>query len=43
MTVPADLSKLYNVVDNDAKKKKTVYNTLVIAMLLILRYEVLIN
>lgn len=42
MTVPADLSKLYNVVDNDAKKK-TVYNTLVIAMLLILRYEVLIN
>ena len=22
MTFPADLSKLYNVVDNDAKKKK---------------------
>ena len=37
-TVPADLSKVSNAVDNDVVKK-TVYDKLVMSMLLILRYH----
>ena len=41
--VDADLSKLSNVVDNDVEKKLCIINWLRKALLLIIRYQILVD